>query len=59
MSKASEWAANQPSRPAFSDGLGEKAYIDNKGNLFLMGIFEPSQAVPLARWILEMFEEKT
>ena len=56
MSKASEWAKTErPTRPAFVLGIGEKAYVDDDGKLFTMGIFEPSQALELARWILDTF----
>lgn len=59
-SKASEWAnASKPVRPTFADGIATKAYVDDEGRLFLMGIFEPSQAEPLARWILDIFDEPT
>lgn len=59
-SKASEWAKTEkPARPTFSDGIAQKVYVDDDGRLFTMAIFEPSQALALARWILATFGEET
>ena len=58
MSKASEWAtAPKPTRPMFADSTGRKAYVDDDGRLLAMAVFEPSQAMEFARWILDTFGE--
>lgn len=59
MSKASEWADTpKPVRPAFADGIAERAYVTDDGKLFLQAILEPSQALALGRWILDTFGEE-